>query len=141
GVEPSGDPYNSLSYDERNNRPYNPMVNAGALVAINLVHGSDTTEKIDRVLAKLRQSAANSELDIDRSEVGNEMDRSNDRNMGLSYLMRSLGMLTGGVEENIEVYLSVCSVRVTAQDLATMGATLAKGGVNPLTNERVFSRS
>src|SRR2546423_3423192 len=59
GVEPSGDPFNSITFDEANNRPFNPMINAGALVAANLVHGSDREEKVGRILERLRIYAAN----------------------------------------------------------------------------------
>lgn len=140
GVEPSGDAFNSFVFDERNNRPFNPMVNAGALVTANLVRGGDRDTKVARVLDKLRTYAGNPNLQVDADVREAEVHRYNDRNLGLSYLMRSLGMLNGDVEENIDVYLSICSVHVTAADLATMGATLANGGVNPITGERALAR-
>ena len=59
GVEPSGDAFNSIEFDERHHRPYNPMVNAGALVTTDLVRGADLTEKWERILATLRRCAAN----------------------------------------------------------------------------------
>ena len=49
GVEPTGDAFNSIVFDERNHRPYNPMVNAGVLVATDLVRGKDPQEKLERV--------------------------------------------------------------------------------------------
>src|SRR5688572_18714248 len=53
GVEPSGDAFNSIDFDERNNRPHNPMVNAGALVTTDLVRGKDPAEKFERILDTL----------------------------------------------------------------------------------------
>lgn len=141
GVEPSGDAFNSFVFDERHNRPFNPMVNAGALVATSLVGGSDREEKVQRVLERLRLCAANPDLQVDQGILEAELGEANDRNLGLSYLMRSLGMLSGDVEENAATYLSICSVGVTARDLATMAATLANGGVNPLSGERAVSRA
>jgi glutaminase len=138
GVEPSGDAFNSFVFDERNNRPFNPMVNAGALVAANLVRGKDRDEKVERVLERLRVYAGNPDLRVDDACREAERHQYNDRNLGLSYLMRSLGMLHGDVEENIDVYLSICSVHVTARDLGVMGATLAGGGVNPVTGDRAL---
>lgn len=137
GVEPSGDPYNSITFDEANNRPHNPMINAGALVTVNLVHGRDRQEKVDRILEKLRIYSGNPNLRVDEETLNREL-VSNDRNLGISYIMRSLGMIDGDLEENLAVYLSICSVKVTARDLATMGATLANGGVNPITGERAL---
>ena len=105
GVEPSGDPYNSITFDEKNNRPFNPMINAGALVATSLVHGKDRDEKVGRLLERLRIYAGNPGLHVDKDLLAEEL-VSNDRNLGLSYLMRSLGMLDGDLYENLAVYLS-----------------------------------
>lgn len=140
GVEPSGEAFNAFRFDEPNNRPFNPMVNAGALVAVNLVRGANREEKVERVVEQLRVFAGNPNLHVDPDVLDKEIER-DDRNLGLSYLMRSLGMLEGDVEENLAVYLSFCSVMVTARDLATMGATIAYGGVNPITGERAMSRA
>lgn len=140
GVEPSGDPYNSITFDEKNNRPFNPMINAGALVATSLVRGKDRDEKVGRLLERLRIYAGNPDLHVDEDLLAEEL-VSNDRNLGLSYLMRSLGMLDGDVYENLAVYLSICSVRVTGRDLANMGATMAYGCVNPMTGERALPKS
>lgn len=139
GVEPSGDPFNSITFDEENNRPFNPMINAGALVTTSLIRGKDRAEKVERLLEKLRVYAGNPGLCVDEDVLADEM-ASNDRNLGLSYLMRSLGMIRGDLYENISVYLSICSVKVTGRDLANMGATLAHGGVNPMTGERALPR-
>jgi len=140
GVEPSGDPFNSITFDEHNNRPFNPMINAGALVATSLVHGEDREEKVGRLLEKLRVYAGNPDLHVDEELLAEEL-AANDRNLGLSYLMRSLGMLEGDLYENLAVYLSTCCVRVTGRDLSHMGATLAYGGINPTTGERALPQS
>lgn len=140
GVEPSGDPFNSISFDEANNRPYNPMINAGALVAADLVAGRDVDEKVDRILERYRAYAGNPELAVDQRILRQQL-RGNDRNLGLCYIMRSLGMINGDIDGVVETYLSACSITVTAADLSVMGATLANGGVNPLTGERAIGRA
>ena len=73
GVEPSGDPYNSITFDEKNNRPFNPMINAGALVATSLVHGRDRDEKVERLLERLRIYAGNPELHVDKDLLAREL--------------------------------------------------------------------
>ncbi|MQA74773.1 MAG: glutaminase A [Solirubrobacterales bacterium] len=140
GVEPSGDAFNSIVFDERKHIPYNPMVNAGALVTTDLVRGTDPDEKLERILEKLRRYACNPGLEVDRQTFEREM-ASADRNRGTAYLMRSQGMLKGDVEETLALYLQQCSVKVTCRDLAVMAATLANGGVNPLTGESALQRS
>src|SRR5215211_2245154 len=78
GVEPSGDAFHSIVFDERNNRPYNPMVNAGALVTTDLVEGGDTAEQLKLILGTLRHYAGNENLKVDESIFASEM-RSADR--------------------------------------------------------------
>ncbi|MEQ3549168.1 glutaminase A [Pseudonocardia nematodicida] len=140
GVEPSGDPFNSITFDEVNNRPFNPMINAGALVAVNLVHGASKEEKVERLLTRLRIYSGNPDLAIDEGILAEQL-VSNDRNVSLSYLMRSLGMLHGNIEDNLYVYLAACSVTVTALELSTMAATLARGGANPFTGVPALPRT
>lgn len=139
GVEPSGDPFNSIGFDERHNRPHNPMINAGALVTTDLVRGSHPQEKLDRILAVLRLCAGNEDLEVDQKTFRSEL-RGADRNRATAYLMRSQGMLEGDIEAILALYLQQCSVRVTCRDLAVMAATLANGCVNPVTGERVLPR-
>jgi glutaminase len=69
GVEPSGDAFNSIIFDEQNNRPYNPMVNAGALVTTDLVRGKNSAEKFERILGTLRSDAGNQSLGVDEEKA------------------------------------------------------------------------
>lgn len=140
GVEPSGDPFNSFNIDERNNRPFNPMVNAGALVVVNMLPGKTTDEKVEEILERARLYTGNPELEVDEELLESELTKYNDRNLGLSYLLRSMGLISGNVEENIKVYLSACSIRVDVKELAIMGVTLANGGVNPRTQDVALPR-
>lgn len=139
GVEPSGDPFNSIVLDDRNHRPHNPMVNAGALVATDLVHGNSPEEKLERILERMRLLAGNDSLEVDWDLFELEL-QSADRNRATAYLMRSQGMLEGDVEATLALYLQQCSIKVTCCDLAVMAATLANGSVNPLTGKSVLAR-
>lgn len=140
GVEPSGDAFNSIVFDERHNRPYNPMVNAGALVATDLVRGRDAEEKAERIVEAMRVYAGGDHLEVDRDVFDKELQTA-DQNRATAYLMRSQGMIGADVEATLAGYLKHCAVKVTCRDLATMAATLANGGVNPLSGERAISRS
>ncbi len=135
GVEPSGDAFNSIMLDERDQRPHNPMVNAGAIVTSDLVRGKDAGEKIERIVGVMRAFADNDSLDVDQATFDGEW-ASADRNRAIAYLMRSYGFLTGDVDEALGVYLKQCSVLVSCDDLAMMAATLAHNGVNPRTGVR-----
>jgi glutaminase len=139
GVEPSGESFTSIVFDERGRRPHNPMVNAGALAAVDLVRGADVAAKRERVLAVMRRYAGNDSLDVSWDIYEREM-QATDRNRGIAYLMRSEGMLDGEGEEILALYLQLCSVLVTCRDLAVMAATLANGGVNPITGDSACTR-
>jgi glutaminase len=139
GVEPSGDAFNSLVFDEHNNRPFNPMVNAGALATTDLIGGGDAAAKLNRIRTVLCCYADNDSLDVDPATFESEQ-RGADRNRATAYLMRADGMLDGDVEASLALYLQQCSVHVTCGDLAMMAATLANGGVNPATGRRALPR-
>lgn len=137
GVEPSGEAFNAIRFDERHNRPFNPMVNAGALATSALVDGIDHEERLARILETLRAFAGREDLAVDPEVFDAEL-ATDDHNRAIAYLMRSLGMLRGGVESVLSLYLMQCSVAVSCRDLAMMGATLANGYANPRTGQQVL---
>ena len=139
GVEPSGDPFNAVRVDERTMRPFNPMVNAGALVTTSLVPGPDPTARFARILDTLRAFAGGDELTVNADTLAAELATA-DRNRGTAYLLRSAGLLEGDVEAVLTRYLKQCSVHVTAPQLAMMAATLTAGGRNPRTGAQVLPR-
>jgi glutaminase len=130
GVEPSGDPFNAIELDLATRRPHNPMVNAGAILISSLL-AADT---VDVGFARF----AGRTLPVDNKMWQSERD-SGDRNRAIAYLMRSFGMLATEVEATLNTYFRQCSLLADTRDLATMGATLANGGVNPLTGGRAVS--
>jgi glutaminase len=111
------------------------MVNAGAIVTTSLVVAPDAAARFKRILGCL-SAFAGRDLDVDEQVHASEV-ATGDRNRALAYLMRGAGSLVGDVHEIVETYFRQCSVRVTAADLAVMAATLANGGVNPLTGATV----
>src|SRR4051795_198529 len=140
GVEPSGDAFNSIVFDERHRRPYNPMVNARALVTSDLVHGDSSARKLERILGLMQVCAGDDALEVDERTFAREI-RSADRNRATAYLMRAERMLDGNVEDLLSLYLHQCSVQVSCAQLAVMAGTLANGCVNPITRERALPRS
>jgi glutaminase len=138
GTEPTGDPFNSISIDVATGRAHNPMVNAGAIVTSALVEGTTREAQFERLLTGL-SGFAGRPLDVDEEVFASERD-TGDRNRAIAYLMRSAGLLEDDVDEQVELYFRQCSVLVTARDLAVMAATLAHGGLNPVTGEQVVPR-
>jgi glutaminase len=136
GVEPTGEAFNAIVLDEATNRPFNPMVNAGAIATTDLVAGADEAERLRRLLAFLGGFAGR-ELAIDNAVFLSER-ATGHRNRAIAHLMRASGMVGDRFEQSLELYFQQCAVLVTCRDLAAMGATLANGGVNPLTGRRAL---
>jgi glutaminase len=135
GAEPSGEAFNAISLEPGTGRPANPMINAGAMMATSLVRAADPDERFERIRQYLSAFAGRT-LSVDESVFASEME-TGDRNRALAYLMRNAGSLEGSVDECIEVYFRQCAVSATTRDLAVMAATLANGGVNPVTGVEV----
>ena len=137
GVNATGLPFNSLAAVERSeDGRTNPMVNSGAIAAASLAPGSTLDEQWQFILDGLSRFAG-------RALVMNEAifvsaSQSNSRNQAIGQLLRHCGRITIEPADAVELYTRQCSLNVTAKDLAVMCATLADGGVNPLTRERVI---
>lgn len=137
GVEPSGEAFNSISLEAESGRPKNPMINAGAITCSGLVPGSSEAERLAFVLDGYGRFAGR-ELAVDRSVYESEK-ATGHRNYAIGHLLRGAGMIEGEPEDTLRVYFQQCSVNVTCRDLALIGATLAGGGINPVSSERVLS--
>jgi len=137
GVEPSGEAFNEISVDDKTKTPKNPMINAGAIAAVALVPGATPDERF----AKIRDfysACAGRPLELDEGVYRSEK-ATGSRNRAIAYMLDSFGVLADDPDEVLDVYFRQCSLRVTSADLARMGATLARGGVNPQTGRRVTS--
>ncbi|MFL5496429.1 MAG: glutaminase A [Gemmatimonadales bacterium] len=137
GVEPTGDPFNRVAVDELSCRPHNPMVNAGAIATTDLVPGAGPTERLHVLLDAFRRYAGR-EVQIDGAVFTSERETGH-RNRAIAHLLRNFGSLSPRIEETLDLYFQQCSVLVTSRDLATMAATLANSGVNPLTGEMAIA--
>ena len=136
GVEPSGEAFNSISLDPISGRPYNPMINAGAIAATGLVRGDDLDERFEKIRHCFSRYAGR-DLDVDE-EVYRSESETGFRNRAIANLLRNFEMLDDPVDEAVEVYFKQCSILVTCRDLSLMAASLANSGVNPVTGERVL---
>lgn len=136
GVEPSGEAFNSIVLDERRNRPFNPMVNAGAIATTALLKGNGHDQRLARMLDKFSALAGRS-LEIDHAVYVSER-ATGHRNRAIGYLELNFGMLDEPVSEHLDLYFEQCSILVSARDLAIMAATLANNGVNPITGKRAL---
>jgi len=135
-VEPSGDAFNSISLYPDSGRPFNPMINAGAITATSLLWQLHKAETFDRILETLGIYAGSS-LRIDEA-VYNSESATGHRNRAIAYLLRNFNILQTEVEAPLDAYFKQCSINVDCCQLSIMGATLASNGVNPLTGKKAL---
>lgn len=138
GVEPSGEAFNSIVFDERSNRPFNPMVNAGAIATTALIDGAGHGERLKRMLGMFARFTGRP-AEIDEKVYLSEKSTGH-RNRAITYLELNAGMIEEPVDDHLDLYFRQCSVLVDARDLAVMAATLANGGVHPLTGTVAMGR-
>ena len=136
GVEPSGDAFNSIELEPRTMRPYNAMINAGAIAISSLIKKDSRESGVGAFVEKM-EKAAGRQLRIDECVYASEAATGN-RNRAIAYLMLNCGIIDAGVDHSLHQYFSQCSLLVNTCDLAVMAATLANMGTNPVTREQVF---
>jgi glutaminase len=137
GVNATGLPFNAIEAIERSgDGRTNPMVNSGAIATTSLAPGSTVEEQWRFILEGLSQFAGRA-LEINEA-VFASASNGNPRNQAIGRLLESYGLIAIDPADAVDLYTRQCSLNVTARDLAVMGATLADGGVNPLTRTRVI---
>jgi glutaminase len=135
-VEPSGDAFNSISLYPQSGRPFNPMINAGAIAATDLVWQIHKEKTYDFIL-KTFSTYAGTPLNIDESVYRSESETGH-RNRAIAHLLRNFNILQSEVDAPLECYFKQCSINVNCRQLSLMGATLANNGVNPVTGKRAL---
>ncbi len=138
GVEPTGEAFNSIMLDEVHNRPFNPMVNAGAIAIAETIKGKTLEERVATMLALFSRFAGR-QLEIDQAVFESEK-ATGHRNRAIAYMMLNSAMIRRAPEDILDIYFRQCAIKVTATDLAIMAATLANNGVNPVTGERAIAQ-
>ncbi len=136
GVEPTGEAFNSIRLAADSGRPLNPMVNAGAIATTSLVAGNSASDRLHRLLATLSLYAGRP-LELDQGVYRSERETGH-RNRAIAHLLRNFSILEDDPEDPLDLYFRQCSISVNCLDLSLMAATLANGGVNPITRERAI---
>ena len=136
GVEPTGDAFNSISLDPGTGRPRNPMINAGAIATAGLVEGKSLPSRFKRLLDTFSLYAGR-QLKLDQKVYQSESETGH-RNRAIGHMLRNFDKLTGDPSPTTELYFQQCSISVNCRDLGVMAATLANGGVNPITGKQAL---
>jgi len=138
GVDATGEVFNSIVAVERmRGKEINPLVNPGAIAATSLVNGADSATKWKSIL-QFQSDFAGRPLSLNMpvyiSEAGDNL-----RNQAIAHLLLAYGRMYFDPVQATDIYTKQCAINVSAKDLAVMAATLANGGVNPVTKKKVVS--
>ncbi len=141
GMEPTGDPFNSIIKLETSSKakPLNPMINAGALAVTSMIKGSSAEEKVDYIMNFVKKLTNEPEIDYCEEVAISEFTTSF-LNRSLCFYMKGDGVIHGNVEEIMEVYTKQCAIRLNCLQLARVGLVFAMDGRNPLTDEQVMPK-
>jgi glutaminase len=129
GMEPTGDPFNSIIHLEtlHDNKPFNPMINAGAIAVASLIKGKNVEERFQRILSLLQKMTSNPKLTLNEQVYESEK-KTGDRNRSLAYFMKSTGTIETDVEEALDLYFRFNSINIQCSDLAKIGCFFANQG-------------
>ncbi|WNS78141.1 glutaminase [Domibacillus sp. DTU_2020_1001157_1_SI_ALB_TIR_016] len=137
-VEPTGDSFNSIVRLEVNHfgKPFNPMINAGAITITSLLPGSSAEEKVQSVTSLLKQITGRP-FQVDETVFKSEWESAH-RNRALAYYLKDNGHLESDVEETLTVYLKQCAIQATIEDIALAALILSQDGYHPFFKKQVI---
>jgi glutaminase len=132
GMEPTGDPFNSIVRLEtfEQHKPFNPLINAGAIAVASLIKGEGVQERFDRTCQLLYEMTGNPQITLNESVYVSEK-KTGYRNRSLGYFMKGADVIVSNVDAALDLYFRLCSINVTCSDLAKIGSCLANCGTLP----------
>ncbi|WMD18636.1 glutaminase A [Achromobacter seleniivolatilans] len=137
GADPTGLPFNSvIALELHNGKPLSPLVNAGAMSTVSLVQANSVEERWQRILA-MQSALAGAKIELS-NDVNQSEQTTNAHNRAIAWLLYSADAMYCDPMEACDVYTRQCSTLITTTQLATMGATLAGKGINPITKDKVL---
>jgi glutaminase len=139
GMEPTGDPFNSIAKLEEVQpaKPLNPMINAGALAVTHMIVGASVEERFERLLQFVRKLAGNPAISYSEEVAQSEFETAY-LNRSLCYFLKQHGIINEDVEELMDLYTKQCAIEMTCVDLARIGLVFAMDGRDPLTDEQIM---
>ncbi|RLP87747.1 glutaminase A [Geobacillus stearothermophilus] len=139
GMEPTGDPFNSIAKLEEVQpaKPLNPMINAGALAVTHMIRGRSVEERLERLLAFVRRLAGNEQIAYSEEVARSEFETAF-LNRSLCYFLKQHRIIDEDVEELMDLYTKQCAIEMTCIDLARIGLVFALDGRDPHSGERLM---
>ncbi|WP_328703115.1 glutaminase A [Alkalihalobacterium elongatum] len=139
GMEPTGDPFNSISKLETSvpSKPLNPMINAGALAVTDMLVGNTQEDKLERLLNFIRKLTGNENITYNPVVAQSEFETA-DLNRALCYFMRQHGIIKSNIEDLIDLYTKHCAIEMNCNDLAKLGYVIGNEGRDPDSDQNII---
>jgi glutaminase len=147
GSEPSGRPFNAQVLQD-DSRPHNPLINAGAIMSAALIRSEAPVHRRLEHVRTFWSRLTGGTMPRFNAWMAKEETRTGDNNRALAYMMKARQAFPRGedtvdheIQDALELYFSTCSLEMNCRELAMAAATLANGGICPVTQERVLQRA
>jgi glutaminase len=142
GMEPTGDPFNSIAKLETMapSKPLNPMINAGALAVTHMIKGNTVDERFQRLLTFVRELANNDTIHYNEEIAQSEFETAH-LNRALCYFLKQHHIIEENVEELIDLYTKQCAIEMNCLDLSRIGVVFALDGVDPETGKQIMPKN
>lgn len=139
GMEPTGDPFNSIAKLETMAvaKPLNPMINAGALMVTHMIEGNSVAERFNRLLAFIQGLSADSKVSFSKEVAQSEYETAH-LNRSLCYFLKEHGLIEEEIEPLIDLYTKQCAIEMNCLDLARIGIVFAMDGVDPESGKQLM---
>lgn len=137
GVEPTGEEFNSINKLVGHPKPFNPMINAGAISVTSLIKESRSDSSYDLLLDFFRKVTGNRNIYLNEDVYKSEK-MTADRNRSLAYFLKDNRIINGDVEESLDLYFKQCSLNVNTRDIARASSVFANRGYDPITGEKII---
>lgn len=139
GMEPTGDPFNSIAKLETMapSKPLNPMINAGALAVTHMIKGNSVEDRFQRLLLFIRELAGNDTIQYNEEIARSEFETAN-LNRALCYFLKQHHIIEGDVEQLIDLYTKQCAIEMNCLDLSRIGLVFALDGIDPQTGKQIM---
>ncbi len=139
GVEATGEDFDSIIKLDHHKRPFNPMVNAGAIAVTDMIISRFKDEALVKSLDLFASVLGKNEVSVDEAVFMSEY-RTGERNRAIAHLLKNFSLLDNPVEEVLALYFKHCSVQITTSDLACLGATFSNKGCPASSVRQVLKR-
>ena len=138
GADATGLPFNSImAILHENDHPSTPLVNAGAIAACSMIRPTGQSDAKWKAIKEFIETLTGSRIAV-IDELYRSESETNFNNRSIAWLLRNYGRIYDDPELSLDLYTRQCSLGITARQLAVMAATIASGGVNPITHLKVF---